>query len=293
MTTQRVKLHDVKAHMLDKGLRESSANTYLSRLRVALNKYFNRENPTLNQLKTKKTKFVESFLNTEASSNSKKVLLMAIIHLLNTYSLPTQNFELTMKQLSNEADAESLTTKSEETKEAIEKIDFDSVKEKRFEIKDPHNRLLASLYTMLPPLRQQDYSRLLVLKAKPKTVPAPANHINLKTKQMVINTHKTSNINGQKIIQLPDELITEIQLYLKTVPKVDGQNILLNMSSSALTRRIASVFGHSSGLLRKAYITQNTPKMTAEELLKTSEVMGHRLSTAQLSYNKNTTTASQ
>jgi len=287
--------------LVETGLRESSAKTYISKMKRILRLVFDTETPTIKQLKKGTTKIIDfvaedgNFLN----SNVRKVILMAVSHLYEVYDLPIGMFEKPVKEYTTLADAEAITNTKQDTIDKINTIDFDAIKESVKDIKDPTDRLITAFYSYLPPLRQQDLIGLHIITGKtedknPKgkksvTAEKERNHINLKNNTMYIYEHKTSKVNGTKQIPIPFKLIDEIQRYMKDMKT----RVLLPLSSSAFTRRMVKLFGVSTSIFRKAYVSQKAPKMNATELAELSRVLGHRISTQMISYRKNLTNEKQ
>lgn len=282
----------LKQALVDSGLRESSAGLYESRIKKVLTGVFDDKNPKISKLKKNPKKLIEYVEQSGEfpSANTKKVALMAITHLYQIYDLPITAFENSVKHYTELADAESLTNTKEEDIEKITNIDFDEMKKRVPDIRDPTDRLILAFYSYLPPLRQQDLIDLPVMmtriqdkKGRPaKDKQNAKNHVNLKQNKLHIHDHKTSRIHGSKVINIPMKLADEIRHYMK---RMDSKK-LLPLSSSAFSRRLKKLVGVSSSGLRKAYVSKYAPKMSAEELVELSKIMGHKISTQMLSYRK-------
>lgn len=277
----------VKEHMLGKGLRESSTKTYINRIRLILKRIFDGQPLTKTLLAKNKKKILDFIVQDTTSANNRKVAVQSLSHLLSTYDIDTQYLYPALKDLHQQSDADYIANNSKKVVDKINQIDFDKIKSNIETFKNPHDRLIAACYSLLPPLRQQDWTNVPVLTSTPKE---PINHINLKKKQLIIHEHKTSRAHGTKTINIPTQLINEIKRYIADPAK---NNILLPFSSSNMSRRINIVWGASTQMLRKAYVSKYAPKMNSDELIMLSKIMGHNLSTEILCYRKNLQCASE
>lgn len=284
---QYIDLDVVKQYMLGKGLRDSSTVTYISRIRNILVKLFENKQLTKIQLNRQKKKILDFIVKGDTSANNRKVGVMSLSHLLSAYGLDTQFLYSALKQLHEQSDAESLTSNKQEMIDKLKEIDFDDVKSKIDTLESPDHRLIASCWSLIPPLRQQDWTNVSVVTSKPKE---QINHVNLKKKQLIIYDHKTSKTHGTKTIDLPIQLINEIKRYIADPSK---KNTLLPYSSSNMSKKIKQVWGVSTQMIRKAYVSKYTPTMSSDELLKTCNIMGHRISTEVMVYRKNLNTSDE
>jgi len=278
---QFINLDFVKEHMLSKGLRNSSSTTYISRIRTILTALFGDKELTKIQLNKQKKKILDFIVKGNTSANNRKVAVMSLSHLLSAYGLDTQFLYTALSELHEQSDAESLTSNKPDVIHKLNEIDFQAMKNKIESYKNPNDRLICACYSLMCPLRQQDWNNIPVLTTKPEE---PINHVNLKKKQLVIHEHKTSKAHGTKVIDLPQQLVNEIKRYIADPAK---NNILLPFTTSNMSRKIKQVWGVSSQMLRKAYVSQYTPSMSSEELIKNCKMMGHRLTTEVLHYRKN------
>ena len=268
-------IHD---KLIEKGMKQSSATTYINKMKRVMRGMYNGDiNPKVSTLKKSHQKVIDYISGDDfKNSNIRKVNLMAVSHLFDIYELGSDKFMPYVKDWSSLADAESIT--NDKAIEKINEIDFDAIKANIELTNDPTDRLMMTFYSHLPPLRQQDYSNLLITSKEDKD----QNHINMKKKLLVIYNHKTDRIHGQKVIPLPQTVIDEIKRYT-TQTKTDR---IFNISSSGFTRRMTRLFGCSTGTFRKAYITQKSPHMNSQQLADLAYIMGHKISTSVISYKK-------
>lgn len=272
-----VEMNRLKEHLEGKGQKESSIKTNISRVKKVLRELYDTEEPTLKQLKSIHTVLL-THLDTYKTSNAKKTTLMSMIHLMDAYNIQTAPLMKQLKNWTKMCDAESVANTTEDMMEKIEGVDFDAIKETIATTRDVEDRMLKACYTMLCPLRQQDWIGLKLTTKKLQD----ENHINMKTGKMIIYHHKSDKTHGEKEIDIPVELMKEIKIYKKR----NDTDVMFNLSSSAITKRLTKIFGVSSGTLRKAYVSKYASSMNAGDLLKLADTMGHKISTQLISYRK-------
>jgi len=131
------------------------------------------------------------------------------------------------------------------------------------------DHLVVSLYTLLPPLRN-DFAKMKVVSELPE---APSGNYlvhNPKTSQIVLNEFKTSRRYGTQTIPVPAKLHTIIKKYLKANPTT----ILFNMNETHMSKKVGDVFEKLLGkrvtinILRHSYIShmkRNEPSLKEKE----------------------------
>ena len=147
--------------------------------------------------------------------------------------------------------------------------------------------LVLSLYTDIPPRRNQDYQQMYVVKKWNEKEPVDRNYLDYEGKQFVFNVYKTAKTHGQQKLPIPDTLYKLIQLYLKYHPIHKGNKkfassfvFLANVDGSALTainaitRILNRIFGKKVGasMLRHIYLSD---KYDITEMKKDADAMGH------------------
>jgi hypothetical protein len=130
--------------------------------------------------------------------------------------------------------------------------------------------LLLSLYTCQPPRRSIDYIKMQVKKKIiDKDIPElKINTLDMFNKRFIFNTYKTKSTYKTQMVEINNELMEIIKLYLKFHPNknelITGNvNLIVNFdgspftSSSTLTKRFNKIFGSkiSTAMLRKIYLT--------------------------------------
>lgn len=265
-------------------LKDSTVALYIQNSKRLFRHAFDTETPTTEELASKKG--YKQLIDTLSSdkyktANARKVSLATITHIYAIYDLDTDALTEKYKEWNRLANAESV--KSKANVKGLNDFDFKYFKKRAEEIsQDPDAKLIGFLYTMMPPLRPNEWIDLPIRNDKSKT-----NHINLKKGILYIYDHKTSGTGGEKIIKLSRPLLTKIKQYVETT----GNDRLLPITYPQFRTKFTRLFVKTPTFLRKAYVTQNLPKLNATELADMSRIMGHQIGTALVSYNKGTTRA--
>lgn len=158
--------------------------------------------------------------------------------------------------------------------------------------------LILSLYTDVPPRRNQDYQQMYVVKKWTKEgLPTDRNYLDYDGKQFVFNVYKTAKTHGQQLIPIPESLFKVIGLYLKHHPNHKGAKkfapsfaFLVTADGSAftavnaITRILNRAFNKkvAASMLRHIYLSD---KYDVKEMKKDADAMGHTI-TEQRAYLK-------
>lgn len=158
--------------------------------------------------------------------------------------------------------------------------------------------LILSLYTDVPPRRNQDYQQMYVVKKWTKEgLPTDRNYLDYDGKQFVFNVYKTAKTHGQQLIPIPEPLFKVIGLYLKHHPNHKGSKkfapsfaFLVSADGSAftavnaITRILNRAFNKkvAASMLRHIYLSD---KYDVKEMKKDADAMGHTV-TEQRAYLK-------
>jgi hypothetical protein len=144
--------------------------------------------------------------------------------------------------------------------------------------------LVISLFTDIPPRRNQDYQFMMVVKKLNGKEDRQLNYLCLDSKQFVFNKYKTAKTHGQQVFDIPDTLMDVINLYLKFNPlnrsksfyflvQYNGTPILV---VNGVTRILNKIFGKNVGasMLRHIYLSN---KYNIDEMEDDAEAMAHGL----------------
>jgi hypothetical protein len=153
------------------------------------------------------------------------------------------------------------------------------------------NLMVLSLYTLIQPRRNQDYTLMRVVPSGSEGRAKEFNYLDLAAKKFCFNQYKTSKKYGQKCFDIPEPLMGAIDAYLKfhpLKPKKGAKDydfpLLVDFRGTpftavnAMTRLLGRIFGRrvGSSLLRHIYLSS---KYNLTEMAETADAMGHSLST--------------
>ena len=158
--------------------------------------------------------------------------------------------------------------------------------------------LLVSLYTYIPPRRNMDYAHMYVVKKEPED--NTKNYLVLGAKKLVYNTYKSSKHYGRQELDIPDDLMTIIKMFLKRHPNMKRigtksnpeARLLMKQDNTpvdaknGITRLLNSAFGKKIGstALRHIYLSDKYAD-DLKEREKVATDMGHSM-TVQSGYIK-------
>lgn len=216
------------------------------------------------------------------------------------YKILTQ-YNTTLKdqtaQSSNEKENWITPEKKQEVINECDKI-IEVIGNKRKITEDQYNKLfeclVLSLYTKIPPRRNVDYQDMLIVK-KNTTQDATNNFLDVASKKFIFNKYKTAGAYKTQTLDIPDDLMKIITLYLKHRPKMeeDTNQFLVSfkgepyIQNNSITRILNKIFDGKVGasMLRKLYLT-NKYGDTLDELKSDVAQMGTSVDVAKNNYIK-------
>lgn len=305
----------------DKKVAESTANLYIKNL-WTLNggKEFN------NLSFLRKTEEVEKQL-AEYADSTRKTYLASIVSVLSlfkdkpTYKKVHQHYHdkmMTASTESKEKDKESGGEKTQKQKDnwiawdEVLKVKtdlFETVKAfagQKTLTAQQYTELLSlvilSLYTELPPRRNQDYTDMFVVGKWNDKMDTSKNYLDLLGSQFIFNKYKTSKKYGTQTVDFKnaDMLNTIISMYIKHHPLHKGKitkntefRFLAHQDGSPLsavnsiTRVLNKVFGKKVGssMLRHIYLSSKYADVKDEQQ-RDADAMGHSVAEQQGVYVK-------
>lgn len=156
--------------------------------------------------------------------------------------------------------------------------------------------IILTLYTTLPPLRSEDYYKMLL------TISRKENYINLKSKVMYIKVYKTSKTYGTRKITLTPQLTNSLKSWVELQKKYNPElttiylmptiksNLTKPQSQQGFTDLLNRIFHPkkiSSSMLRKIYISELIDKeLTPQERKDITKIMGHSLEMQEFIYSR-------
>jgi hypothetical protein len=167
--------------------------------------------------------------------------------------------------------------------------------------------MVLSLYTEVPPRRNQDYMDMWVVIGKKSvavdSLPKDKNYLVIEgktPKQFVFHKFKTAKTYGTQTLPIPSSLAEVITQFLKHHPNIQGTNskttefkFLVSADGTpitavnAITRILNKVMGKKVGssLLRHIYLSSKYGD-EFREMKEDAEAMGHSVQEAQHTYIK-------
>jgi len=206
--------------------------------------------------------------------------------------------EMTDKQKENWMDWQDVLKKHAELGEAVRSV----LGQKHLTAEQYDNLLqwvIVSLYVLVPPRRNQDYSGMFVVKKWSESLPTDHNYLDLTGKRFIFNSYKTAKKYGRQEVEVPAALMDILMAFLKHHPLykargntearllVDRTGAPLN-AVNGITRVLNRVFKKKVGssMLRHSFLTSkygedSTARKVQQEREATAEAMGHSTAIAE------------
>jgi integrase len=296
-------------------LSENSINLYLRNL-----ERLNNNKPLKNLTFLSKIDDVKERLK-DYKENTQRVFLISIVSTLNAVKDSNKRLQKTYKtyyDMMNDLNKHLREQPTEKKSDSQEQnwLSWEEVRDKYNEIasKVPTDKkelsekeyeallqcVIMSLYIELPPRRNQDYGKMMVVKSVTDGMSKDVNYLDLDKKEFVFNVYKTAKKYGQQTVSIPEKLMDTIILYLKSHPIIRGKiNKKTNVpflvkydgkpldKINSITRVLNRVFKKNIGssMLRHIYLSGKYDNIS-EEQKKDAEMMGHSVG-QQKDYIKN------
>lgn len=154
------------------------------------------------------------------------------------------------------------------------------------------NFVLLSLYVLIPPRRNLDW-QLMIITFNEDMSNNKFNYLDYKNKKFIFNNFKTAKKDGQLIMNIPDELMKILDIYIKYHPlnknmKKQPHNIPLLIDYKGhsftkindITRMLNKIFNKKVGasMLRHSYLSSKYGNLLKEQE-KDAKAMSHNLMT--------------
>jgi len=295
--------------LVAKGLASSTADSYIRTLMVLNDKV-----PFKNLVFLKNKDAIMAKVSEYAETTQKSVLAMLVSVLSLYQTKPTYKssyafYQGKMVEAMKEAQENKTSEKTDKQKENW--LEWDDIKklsdEAYAKVKGFKNNLtpkeaehllnttILSLYTCVPPRRNQDYLDMLVVKKWNDKMDKSHNYLDLAGEQFIFNKYKTAKKYGEQIVKIPNDaenpLMDILSVYLKHHPMfktMKGKNpepipFLVGPSGpltavNSITRVLNKMFGKKVGssMLRHSFLTSKYGEVL-EEQKEDSNAMGHDL----------------
>lgn len=275
-----------------KNIEDSIASNHINLLLI-----LNHKNPFTNLSFLRDTDKIVTFLKSQ-DEESRKVFLNVIIDTLfchkdsYLYKKPYNFFVNQDKENVNEyesSEKEDSWIEWSEVKKIYSKMKenvnkyklIEKLSDGSLECKMQHDEILhfilLSLYYLIEPRGNMDYNDMYVISSdKKELMTKDKNYIILEEKIFVFNVYKASKFYGIQTVVIPEELMENINLYLKFHPLFDiskETKLLINYNGkgfdadNSITRALYKVFGNrkiSSAILKHSYNAYNLGGVIAE-----------------------------
>ena len=303
----------------------NSANTYAKNITKIYKEVFDEEYDKANINKLKKFQIIKKYLST-LPIYTQKNLVVAIMVTIKSYKFPKYVikkyedyfYELTTK-INNNYKTHKQSNKDKTnwvSDDYIEKVEsklkqnikpvyhyLDDTTTKPLKNKDIdafQQYVVFSLYTKMPPLRNNYVNTIVITKSSSPTNTKKMlndktyNYIDLNDNKLYLYNYKTHKTYGDKILPMEDEVIDIITDWMKINP---SKYLLINvtnktpMKSNGLTKYLNKIFKPkkvSTTLLRKYYLSHKYPvnPELEDSKRKDANMMGHSVNTQQKIYRK-------
>lgn len=150
------------------------------------------------------------------------------------------------------------------------------------------NVVILAIYSLIPPRRNKDYIEMEITKNNTKDI--TKNYLDTKKEQFIFNVYKTSRKDGPVILNIPNELMEILKLYIKHHPmklqmKIANVPFLMyfngnTLKDNSITRILNKIFDKKIGssMLRHIYLSSKYGNVLDEQK-KDSILMSHSLGT--------------
>jgi integrase len=233
---------------------------------------------------------IVSFLKSLSEPKARK-LADLYVSLMNDY-----NARLRTSNDKTDAEKDNWMT-AEEVQGAYDalRVDAEDVAKKRRALQRPEydtllKYLILSLYTLIPPRRNADFQKMKILTDEPQDM--QNNYIDIENTKFIFNNYKTAKAYKTQIVDIPDELMDVVRMYLRHANTSSGY-LVVNyegqpfQSVNAITRILNSIFKRRVGsqMLRKMFHT-NKYAAVLDELDEDARKMGHSIDVIKSHYLK-------
>jgi len=284
---------DISKELQKKDLSESTRKTYLRNINL-LQDHFKAKNLSF----LKDVSSIESFLD-KYKPNTKRSYLISIVSILSLdpklSKLRTVYYDKMMEINKALKEVEKSGVKSETQEknwlewDEIEKVEQQLKENKGRSFNDLLKYLVLSLYTKIPP-RRNEYRNMMIVKSA-KGLPTDTNYLDISNKQFVFNIFKTAKKEGQVVLTIPDDLMAIINEYIKArkLKVVSGtkEDFLVDASGkplnavNSITRILNEIFDKKIGssMMRHLYLSSKYGDFQKEQQ-NDAKSMSHSVSMA-------------
>jgi hypothetical protein len=157
--------------------------------------------------------------------------------------------------------------------------------------------LVLSLYTMIPPLRGEEFYNTTVIDSQGNNLEKLSetlgyNFYDTHSNTLVISKYKTVRTYGLRLIKFTDELDNIVNTWMTTFNNTQllipdqNDNMMKQQSFTDMLFRIFRPLKISTSMIRKIYISEIAVHLSPDERKKISHIMAHSLIMQEFIYNK-------
>ena len=210
----------------------------------------------------KKTDEIEKKLE-GYSPNTKKTYYISIVSYLKDKKVPKKTKDYYIDKM-NQSNRKFDEVKGEKTaRQEANWMSWDEVMKHYQELKPRTiEHLATSLYVLIPPRRNKDFSLMKVVPEYSDTLDKEFNYLDWKNMRFIYNNYKTKGTYGAQTEDIPQKLQEVIKAHYPLKKKFEPFFLLHNnntqLSENGLTRILNKVFGKkiSVSMLRNIYLTE-------------------------------------
>lgn len=154
---------------------------------------------------------------------------------------------------------------------------------------DKIDLLVASLYTLIPPLRGSEYVDCMlagtITDSERAKILSKCNLCVLSEGKFYFTHYKTAKKYGLRTVSIPAVILPTLEYFVEKKPIP-----LLPFSTETLRLRLNKIFGVSSRLLRRIYVSYKLPSLEPHERAKLANLMAHSYTMQSVIYARIPTT---
>jgi hypothetical protein len=151
--------------------------------------------------------------------------------------------------------------------------------------------LILSLYTLIPP-RRNEYNKMNIIYKYSDKFDDNFNYLSYSDNKFIFNVYKTAKKEGQKIMDIPEDLKNVIDIYIKFHPLLKSKVLKTTdvpflvyyngeefNKTNSITRILNKIFGKrlGSSMIRHIMLSDKY-KDVIQEMKQDAEAMGHSVS---------------
>lgn len=307
-----MEISDIELKFAQLDMKDNTQKNYLRSFKLLIKEVYDGKRPENKMFETDAFSVI-TFITKVKGDLAQKNILNGLIKCFKALEIDTSLYDkmfLSLSQKINSTNAFSLPNEKEqeqrvEMKELIRLRDewkvkiANPAKVRKTSLTNKKSHMyyvILCLYSMLPPLRGEDYFNSYLFIDSSKENIENKNYLCLTKKQLILKTYKTEHQYGIRTIDVPDELNTILTdfknkynfTYVMCTSK--GEKCSSSNFGKLITRALGRDPHESSTgsqMLRKCYVAEKYGEgISNAEKSKLATIMAHSIGTAHIVYNK-------